>query len=218
MRVLFLLSIVFCFTQCTENSKKESGEMESKIAMAAGEENFDKVKTLAFTFNTQRDSAKGAERKWKWLRESDEVISFNGTDSVLFKRYDTSTAELKKLNADFTNDEYWLLFPYHLVWDEGMTITDNGMAQGPVTMNSLHKLTVQYDKNAGFTPGDMYVIYVDENDKIIEWEFHKSGSAEPSLMTSWEDYEDYNGLKLSSNHTNKDGSFRLFFTDIAVTE
>ncbi len=212
-----LIVIALFFSQCNDSSSTSSkSEAMDEIAKAAGEESLKNIKTIAFTFNVQKDSAVVATRKWKWMKDSDEVIAITGADSVRFKRYDTSTADLRNLNADFTNDEYWLTFPYHLASDGGMTIADNGMAKGPVTEDSLHKFTVQYDDKAGFTPGDMYVVYTDPSHKIMEWEFHKSGSAEPSLMTAWEDYEDYNGLKLSSNRPNKDGSFRIFFTDIDV--
>ncbi len=49
-----------------------------------------------------------------------------------------------------------------------------------------------------------------------EWAFHKGGSPEPSLMTTWENYKDFNGLQIAQEHKTKDGKFRLYFTDIGV--
>ncbi len=218
MRKLFIpaiLLIVF-FNQCNNSSSSHNAVVD-KVADAAGIDKFDKVKELDFTFNVQKDTTTKS-RHWKWMPKTNDVVFSNGADSMSFKRYDTSTARLKELNGMFTNDEYWLLFPYHLVWDKGMKITDDGEAVGPVTGDSLHKFTIQYNKTDGFTPGDMYVIYVDPKNKINEWEYHKSGSAEPSLMTTWEDYEAFNGQQFSTNHQSKDKSFRLYFTDINVNE
>jgi hypothetical protein len=200
------------------NSSSSGNPTADKIAAAAGLTDFKKIKELEFTFNVQKDSSVSRSRHWKWYPKTSEVVFLNEGDSVSFKRYDTSTARLKELNAQFTNDEYWLLFPCHLVWDKGMTLTDNGNAVGPVTGDSLHKITVQYNKTDGFTPGDMYVIYSGEDNKINEWEYHKSGITEPSLMTTWEDYKSFNGLQLSTNHQSKDGSFRLYFTNVRVME
>ncbi len=219
MRKLFYPAILIAlFSQCGGGSSATSGNaVIDKVAEAGGLGNFGKIKELEFTFNVQKDTT-SMSRHWKWMPKTNDVVFSPGGDSVSFKRYDTSTARLRELNAKFTNDEYWLIFPYHLVWDKGMTITDGGMALGPVTGDSSHKFTIQYNKSDGFTPGDMYVIYTDANNKINEWEYHKSGNAEPSLMTTWEDYEKFNGTQLSTNHKTKDGTFRLYFTDIKLTE
>ncbi len=213
--VLFLTS----FTGCNNGSDSSSSgnAVVDKVAENAGLNDFGKIKELEFTFNIQKDTF-SMSRHWKWMPKTNDVVFSAEGDSVSFKRYDTSTAKLRELNGNFTNDEYWLIFPYHLVWDKGMTIKDDGEAVGPVTGESLHKFTIQYNKTDGFTPGDMYVIYTDAKNKIDEWEFHKTGSAEPSLMTTWEDYEKFNGMQLSTNHQSKDGKFRLYFTDIKVTE
>ena len=218
-KILFpAIALIIIFAQCKSSNPATSGDaVADKVADATGLSDFGKVKEMEFTFNVQKDTF-SMSRHWKWMPQTNDVVFFDGTDSVAFKRYDTSTTQLKDLNGKFTNDEYWLIFPFHLVWDKGMTLKDDGMALGPVTGDSLHKFTIQYNKSDGFTPGDMYVIYVDSKNKIDEWEYHKTGSAEPSLMTTWEDYEKFGGLQLSTNHQSKDGAFRLFFTDVKVTE
>jgi hypothetical protein len=144
------------------------------------------------------------------------VTFFYKNDSITFKRMDTSTADLRKLNAQFTNDEYWLIFPLHLQWDMGYTFTDNNNATGPVTEKNYHKYTVQYNDKDGFTPGDMYELYTDDQHIIREWAFHKGGTKDPSLMATWEDYEDVHGVKIAKQHKSKDGKFRLYFTGISA--
>jgi hypothetical protein len=171
---------------------------------------------LEFTFNVQRDTAASSSRHWQWFPKSNEVIFITDSSSTKFKRNDTTTQELKKLNARFTNDEYWLLYPFHLAWDNGFQLLDSGMKAAPISDKSLHKLTTKYNNKDGFTPGDMYDIYVDENNRIQDWAYHKSGAAEPSLITTWENYKDYNGLQLAQEHKSKNGKFHLWFTGIHV--
>ncbi|MES2892203.1 MAG: hypothetical protein V4725_09335 [Bacteroidota bacterium] len=214
-----LVMSVFILTQsCSDNASSEAsgGEPAAKIAAAHGIAEFDKIKSLDFTFNVEKDSAH-MHRRWKWFPQENRVISYDQNDSVDFKRMDTSSALLKKLNAQFTNDEYWLIFPLHLKWDKGYTWSGGDTTTGITTTSALRKYTVQYNNKDGFTPGDMYDLFVDNENVIREWAFHKGGSKEPSLVTSWDDYQDFNGLKIAKNHLSKDGKFRMHFTDITVT-
>ncbi len=214
--LLFPIIVLSCNSKTTDkDADKGKKEITSQIATANGVNEFPKIKTLEFTFNVDIDSAH-IERHWKWMPKENTVVYYDKTDSTLFKRMDTSTAELKKLNAQFTNDEYWLTFPLHLQWDKGFTFTDNDTATGPVTQKNYHKYTVQYNNKDGFTPGDMYELYTDDTLTIQEWAFHKTGAKEPSLMTSWENYEDFNGLKIAKEHKSKDGKFRMYFTGITI--
>lgn len=215
MKYILAFIIVVFFQFCNQQEKQPQGIGE-KIAFANGIENFDKVRMLEFVFNVQRDTAKASQRHWQWFPETNEVVFVTDTANVRFKRNDTTTTELKKLNARFTNDEYWLVFPYHLVWDKGMQLLDSNLQTSPISGVKNHKVTVKYNNSDGFTPGDVYDIYVDKDFQINEWAYHHAASAEPSLMTTWIDYKDYNGLKLASDHRSKDGKFRIWFTGIQV--
>lgn len=215
MRYCTALIITVLFQFCNEPQEKTPG-IANQIAVANGLENFSNVNMLEFVFNVQRDTAKASSRHWQWFPGSNEVVFITDSSNVKFTRNDTSTAELKKLNARFTNDEYWLLFPYHLTWDKGMEILDSNSKMAPIAGVSMHKLTIKYNQTDGFTPGDVYDIYVDEDLRIKEWVYHHAGSPEPSLMTTWAGYKDYNGLTLADEHRSKDGKFRIWFTGIQV--
>lgn len=210
-----LFFFVLCLFSC--NKKEEDKGIATIIANANGAKAFAAVKSIDFTFNVDKDTVQ-VVRRWKWMPGKNEVIFYDKNDSTQFKRMDTSTALLKKLNAQFTNDEYWLVFPLHLQWDNGYTLTNNDTAIAPVTGKQLHKYTVQYNSKDGFTPGDMYEIYTDEKYMIQEWAYHKTASKEPSLMASWESYGDFGGIKIAKEHKSKDGTFRLFFTGITVVK
>jgi hypothetical protein len=146
--------------------------------------------------------------------KTNEVVLITDSATTRFKRSDTTTQELKQLNARFTNDEYWLLFPYHLTWDKGHELFDSSMQVAPVSGKRMRKISVKYNDKDGFTPGDRYDLFLDESLRIQEWSFHKGGAAEPSLSTTWENYADFNGLQLAQEHKSKDGKFRLWFSGI----
>ncbi len=216
MKYCILLSCFFALISCNQSSSEN--EIGHQIAIANGIDNFKKVQMLEFIFNVQRDTAKASSRHWQWFPKINEVVFITDSNTTRFKRNDTTTQDLKKLNARFTNDEYWLLYPYHLSWDKGFELIDSGMKMAPISGKSLQKITTKYNDKDGFTPGDMYDIYIDENKRVQEWAFHKGGSEEPSLITTWENYKDFNGLQLSQEHKSKDGKFRLWFTGIQIKE
>ncbi len=216
MKYCILLSCFFALISCNQSSSEN--EIGHQIAIANGIDNFKKVQMLEFIFNVQRDTAKTSSRHWQWFPKINEVVFITDSNTTRFKRNDTTTQELKKLNARFTNDEYWLLYPYHLSWDKGFELIDSGMKMAPISGKSLQKITTKYNDKDGFTPGDMYDVYIDENKRVQEWAFHKGGSEEPSLITTWENYKDFNGLQLSQEHKSKDGKFRLWFTGIQIKE
>lgn len=216
MKYIPLLFLLFILVSCHPTSTEK--EKVQQIASANGEENFKKVKMLEFVFHAQRDTAAPSSRHWQWFPQTGEVVFITDSATTRFKRNDTTTAELKKLNARFTNDEYWLLFPFHLKWDDGFIMRDSSTKTAPICGKELHKFCVKYNNKEGFTPGDMYDVYVDDHNQIQEWAYHKGGVATPSLVASWTGYKNFNGLQLAQEHQSKDGKFHLWFTDIQVKE
>ena len=71
-----------------------------------------------------------------------------------------------------------------------------------------------FESEGGYTPGDTYHIYFKDDKLIKEWTYVSSGGR--SLSTTWEDYEDFNGIKIAKMHKSEDESFQLFFTDVEV--
>ena len=214
MKYVLVLCCLFALPCCKQPSTRNS--IGDQIALANGIKNFEKAGLLEFTFNVQRDTAAPSSRHWQWFPKTNEAVFITDSTTTRFKRTDTTTQELKKLNARFTNDEYWLLYPLHLGWDNGYELKDSGMKSAPISGKSLRKLIIKYNATDGFTPGDMYDLYIDQNQHIQEWIFHKTGAPAPSLITSWENYKDFDGLQIAQNHTSKDGKFRLWFTGIQI--
>lgn len=214
MKFVILLPLFFALLSC--NGTSDKNKLGYQVAEANGVENFQKAEMLEFIFNAQRDTASPTSRHWQWFPKTNEVVFITDSATTRFKRTDTTTQELKGLNARFTNDEYWLLFPYHLAWDQGHELFDSSMQAAPISGKSLRKITVKYNDKDGFTPGDRYDLFLDEKLRIQEWSFHKGGVAEPSLSTTWENYADFNGMQLAQEHKSKDGKFRLWFTGVQI--
>lgn len=214
MKYAFYLFCVIVLQSCKQPSSEK--KLVKQIAEANGVEYFKNVQMLEFTFNRQKDTAAASSRHWQWFPGTNEVIFMTDSGDIKFERNDTTTQELKKLNARFTNDEYWLLYPFHLSWDDGFELTDSSMKTTPISGKNLHRITTKYNNKEGFTPGDMYDLYIDENNRIQEWAYHPSSSSEPSIVTTWENYKEINGLQIAQEHKSKDGKFHVWFTGIQI--
>jgi len=209
----FLLILV----SCKNNTKKETSTPEKeltiaqKIANAHGIENWDKVAKIEFTFNTSHSA-----RSWSWEPKTDNVTLINKGDTISYNR---SKIDSTVIDADraFINDKYWFLAPFQLVWDKGTTISGPVKAMAPISKTEMNKISLIYPKEGGYTPGDAYDFYFGDDYIIREWIYRKGNQAEPSMMTTWEDYEDFDGLKLSKMHKNPEENWELYFTGIHLT-
>ena len=199
----------------TNNEVSAKNELANNVADAYGIGNFDKVSTVAFTFNLEKDTMKMA-RNWVWNVKDNVVTLSSDKENVTYKRDTIQSAAMKEVDGKFINDQYWLMFPYHLVWDSAATITVKENVKSPLENADARMLTIQYKDEAGYTPGDAYDLYVNKDNMITEWAYRKSGAAEPTLATTWADTKDMNGLKLAMDHVNPATKFRIFFTGVDV--
>lgn len=214
---LSLIVIVLTVSSCKNETKKtETKELTiaERIAKANGIDNWKNVDEIRFTFNVDRKDSH-FERSWVWKPKTGDVTMITSADTVSYNRksIDSLTTAADK---SFINDKFWLLAPYNLVWDEGTTISNEGKGKTHLTDETLDKLTIVYGSEGGYTPGDAYDFFYDENFIIKEWVFRKGNQKEPSMITTWEDYEDFNGLKIAKSHLGKDNSVKLYFTNISV--
>jgi hypothetical protein len=219
MKKLFLLSFLIIFSACKQaEEKKEPIAKEltvaEKIAKAHGYENWDNVKTFAFTFGgTLEDPNSG--RSWVWNPKTNDIkLTHNG--EVL--EYNRSSMDSIALKADrgFINDKFWALIPFQLVWDEGTTISEPEKATSPVKQEELNKLIITYSSEGGYTPGDAYDIYFDDDYIIREWSFRRGNAPEPTISNTFENYSDYNGIKVAQDHKRSASDRNLLIRNIKV--
>jgi hypothetical protein len=135
-------------------------------------------------------------------------------DTVRFNRNALDSIS-KQYDAAFINDKFWLLAPYNLVWDEGTKISEKENQIAPMSKDTLNMLTLTYGDEGGYTPGDAYDFYYGKDFMLKEWVFRKGNAPEASMTTTWEDYEDFNGIKIAKMHKGQ-GGLELFFTNISV--
>lgn len=198
----------------TLDPKEEKLAITEKIAYANGLKDFEKLKKLEYTFNVKRNDSLVTSRSWSWKPQVDSVTYKEGETTVAYNsRKDAS--KHPEIDQKFINDQYWLLFPYHLVWDE-MEYEHVPEATAPISGRPTQKLTVTYPDDLGYTPGDVYEIYFDEDYELQEWIYMPGGDAEKGFAATWEGYEDLNGMHLATLHKNAEGSFELFFTEISA--
>lgn len=220
--ILFALLLISCNNQKQLPKNQDDNEVVSekdlttaeKIANANGYENWKDVSEIAFTFNVDRNS-NHYERSWIWKPKTGDVTMISEKDTVSYNRSKMDSLTMKT-DGGFINDKYWLLAPFQLVWDEGTTFSEKEKAVAPISKDTLNQLTIVYGKDGGYTPGDAYDFFYDNDFKVKEWNYRQANSEAISMSTTWEDYENFNGIELAKTHKDSTGNFKLYFTNISV--
>ena len=203
---------------------QEKPDIRHQIADAYGLASWPQVEQIRFTFNFEAGPKKAA-RSWTWETKTDKV-TFEGTDAagkpvkVSYARASMPPDVVKDVDPNFINDQYWALFPFHLVWDKDVTVEDKGMAVDPTgkTQGKVRKVTVTYPKTGGYTPGDMYDLFVGTDNRVVAWNFHRGGVEKPTLTVTWADYKMAGPIRFSTDHrgTYTGNPIRISLTGVAV--
>jgi hypothetical protein len=138
------------------------------------------------------------------------------TDTVRYKRSEMDSTQLKADQA-FINDKYWLLAPYQLVWDQrNSTLSEKSSQIAPISGDTLNMLSITYSNDGGYTPGDAYDFYFGKDFTVKEWVFREANDSVATMTNTWEDYEDFNGIKIAKMHKDTTGGFEVYYTGISV--
>lgn len=221
---IITIAALALFTSCKNDTKTEASSVEpheelsiaEKIANAHGFENWDKVSNVKFSFAVDRDTIKGNPRVWEWFPHKDSIILKTTEETFA---YNQSKVDSSLIRADraFINDKFWFMVPFQLVWDSSATISETKLSKAPISGQSMQMISLTYPSEGGYTPGDAYDIYYDENYLIKEWTFRKGNSETPSLSTTFENYQDFNGIKIAIDHKQEGGNWNLNFSDVSIT-
>jgi len=215
---IYIAFIGLLFISCKQKSETKQPEKEisiaEKIANAHGFENWKQVSEIQFTFNVDEDSSH-FERSWIWKPKANEVIALSKKDTINYNR-SVIDSTLTKTDSGFINDKYWLLVPFQLVWDESITISEGIKEEAPISKTQLNRITITYPNEGGYTPGDAYDIYYDDDFLIKQWIFRKANQKEPSVITTFENYQDFNGIKIALDHKKAKGNWNLNFTNVKI--
>ena len=222
-RFILTFCLLIIFIACKSDHNKQNisdAEIKSltiaqKIANEHGYNNWGKVSRIDFVFNVDRDTIH-FERSWQWEPKANTVVMISEDDTIAYNR---TQIDSTNINADkaFINDKYWLLAPFNLVWDKDVTLSDPVKDISPIGKKQLNKITLTYSNLGGYTPGDAYDFYYDDNFLIKEWIFRRANTNEPTLITTWEDYKVYNGIKIAMSHNRLETDGKLYFSNVKVT-
>ncbi len=187
---------------------------QEKIAYKSGFTNWEKVNELKFTFNVDRGE-NHSERSWTWMPKTNDVVLITETDTVSYNRNNLNE-ETKKSDAAFINDQFWLLAPFNLAWDSSINFSEEKQQIAPISKQKMDKLTAVYVGDGGYTPGDAYDFYYDDEYFIREWTYRNGNSTEPSMSTTWENYQNFDIVNIAKMHKDATGDFKLYFTGISI--
>ncbi|MDO7171868.1 hypothetical protein [Mariniflexile sp. AS56] len=217
-KLLILLILLAISYSCKQKKETKAADIElsiaQKIANANGFDKWKNVTKLNFTFNVDKDTTH-FERSWSWKPKTGDVTLITGKDTVSYNRKSVDSLS-EKADRGFINDKFWLLAPYQLVWDSGTSISEPVIAEAPISKTQLNKITLTYSNEGGYTPGDAYDFYFGDDYIVKEWVFRKGNAAKPSMMTSWENYQDFKGLKIALEHKKPEENWNLNFTHVQV--
>lgn len=218
----FLLAMLaLAVASCASPGKPVPGDIRQKIADAYGIRSFAQVEQIRYAFNVQLGE-KYVKRDWTWWPQQDRVEFRPEGDverAIRYERIDLDSGkarDLKELDAKFINDQYWLLFPYHLVWDQQTTVAVVGHRPLPIGTGNATCVVVTYPPTGGYTPGDVYELFIDDGYRLAQWIYRKGGASEPTRVATWQDHRQAGPITLALDHRGPDNNFRVWFTDVSV--
>ena len=208
---------------------QERPAVAEQIARTYGLDSFDQIEKIRYTFNLEVPGLNIA-RSWEWEPKTNQV-SYEGKDKdgnpvkVVYQRSQLSSqSDTVKNEVDpaFVNDHYWLLFPFHVVWDRSATVTDEGMQKLPSGNGYAERVVVKYPSKGGYAPGDTWELYIGADHRIEEFIYHGGGEGTQKrpkiLIATWAGYKKAGPLLVSTEHRGTaDGNpLQIRLSDVSV--
>ena len=173
VNIFMVITLTAGLIACAGHVKEEKMTTRQHIAESYGLQYFSEVEKIQYQFNVIKGE-KQINRFWIWEPHLDRV-TFKGMDyreAITYHRNEMATTEsnkLKKIDAWFINDNYWLLFPFRVAWDDRVKVEDIGSRPLPMGEGSAKCVVVTYPSTGGYTPGDVYELFLDKEYKLTHW-------------------------------------------------
>jgi len=209
----------------TPSSTQNRPPIAEQLAKTYGLDQFGQIDAIRYTFNLMSPGL-NLTRSWIWEPKANRV-TFEGKDksgkpvkaTYVRSQIDTQPDAVKnEIDPGFVNDQYWLVFPFHVYWDTGAEVQDAGQQKLHLGKGTAKKVVVKY-AGGGYSPGDTWEIYLGADNRVEELAFHHGGTAKPRLvLATWSGYKKAGPLLFSTEHRGTaDGKvMHLFFSDVAV--
>jgi hypothetical protein len=221
---ILALSMLLIFPGSSRGQQSQSAA--EQIAKTYGLDSFGQIEAIRYTWNVESPRGK-VSRTWEWSPKTD-AVSYEGKDKegkpvkVSYQRSQLSNqsdAIKNEIDPAFANDQYWLLLPFHLVWD-GAAVTDEGMNKLPIGDASAERLVAKYPSEGGYQPGDTWELYVGADKRIQEIIYHRGAPNPPPklVIATYADYKKAGPLLIATDHRGTvDGNpFRIVLSDVSV--
>src|SRR6266481_432673 len=198
--VIRLLAVSMLLLLPATAKAQQSPPIAEQIAKAYGLDSFGQIEAIRYTWNAEFPGGK-VSRTWEWSPKTD-TVSYEGKD----------------IDPAFANDQYWLLLPFHLVWD-GAAVTDDGMQKLPLGDASAQRVVMKYPSEGGYQPGDTWELYIGTDKRVQEMVYRRGSPNPPHLvMATYADYKKAGPLLISTDHRGTvDGKpLHLSLSDVSV--
>jgi hypothetical protein len=220
---LLALSVLLIFPAA---SRAQTALTAEQIAKTYGLSSFGQVEAIRYTWNYVDASGRKISRTWEWSPKTD-TVSYAAKDkegkpvkvsyqrSLLSRQSDIIR---KEIDPEFANDQYWLLLPFHIVWD-GATVTDESTQKLPLGQGSARRVVVKYPSEGGYQPGDTWDLYVGTDKRIEEIVYHHHGAPKSrTVIATFADYTKAGPLLIATDHrgTANGKPIRIFFSGVSV--
>jgi len=221
-----VMTLVLTASSCTKERPRPSLPIHEQIAKTYGLDSFGQIVAIRYTWNAEFPGV-NLSRSWEWEPKTGK-ISYEGKDKdgkpvkVTYMRSELSSlpeAVRNEVDPAFQNDNYWLLFPFHVSWDTSANVQDKGNQSLPLGNGSAELVSVKYPSEGGYTPGDTWDLYVGKDNRVEQFVYHRGGSKKPSVViATWEGYKKAGPVLISTDHhgTADGNPLRVFFTDVSV--
>ena len=190
------------------------------LAEAYGIEGWGNIERIDFTFNVDLPGKdETVSRAWTWWPKQGKVrqrFASSNEEPITFKRREVAkdaSEAVRQADKQFINDHYWLLFPFQPVWSNP-AVKDEGGASLPIGEGEARKLVVQYPSEGGYTPGDAYWLYLNDENRIVQWQYLPGGDADKAMVHTWEKHRKLGPIVVSLDHWGPNKKFHLWFTDV----
>ncbi|HUI93586.1 MAG TPA: hypothetical protein VLX68_15170 [Chitinivibrionales bacterium] len=194
----------------------EKNSLPLQLAKAYGLDSFCLVGKIKYTFNV-KFNGKTISRSWLWDVSGGRVtMQEPGAAPVSYARGGSPDTSFRKVDAQFINDQYWLLFPFHLAWDTSAIVTVAPNQPVPIGTGTATRVTIAFPPAGGYTPGDAFDLFVDNRNRVKQWAYRRGNAAAPTRTNLWEENRRVGPLLVSLNRPGADSTFRVWFTDVAV--
>lgn len=224
-----------CMPTPPADPKARATEIAGQVMDAlGGQRAWDGLRGLRWSFGVSVNDSVKSERRHSWDKSTGqhrvEGVNRAGQEFVIFHTVGDTTQGsawvdgvaiegdslhklVKRAEALWINDTYWMLMPYKLR-DPGVTLAWAG--DTTIAQQHFDRLALSFD-NVGMTPGDRYWVWVERNSRrVTRWDMVLQGAPPEPRSYTWEGWEQKDGLWFPASH--KADSTNIFTNRVEVVK